>query len=88
MNLTIGSLVYSTAGHDKGNLFVIISEAGEYVYLADGKYRTVKKPKKKNKKHVKPVDREGYSLELIKENAVAADEEIKYFIKRFKRENQ
>ena len=48
--LEVGYLVKSLAGHDKERIYVIIKEQGEYVYLADGKYRTMDKPKRKNKK--------------------------------------
>ena len=46
-----GFLAYSLAGHDKGEIYFIIREAKEYVYVSDGLVRTVEKPKKKNKKH-------------------------------------
>ena len=50
-----GMLASSKAGHDKNEVYVIIKEETEYVYLADGKNRTVDKPKKKNKKHVQII---------------------------------
>ena len=39
-----GSLVRSKAGHDKDDIVVIIGQQGEYVWIADGKRRTVEKP--------------------------------------------
>ena len=45
----------SKAGHDKGALYVIIREEGEYVYVADGRIRTSDRPKKKNRKHVQII---------------------------------
>ncbi|MCM1153857.1 MAG: RNA-binding protein [Roseburia sp.] len=50
-----GMLATSRAGHDKDNVYVIIKEETEYVYLADGKSKTVQKPKKKNKKHIQII---------------------------------
>ncbi|SET35192.1 KOW domain-containing RNA-binding protein [[Clostridium] polysaccharolyticum] len=47
-----GMVVKSLAGHDKTQLYVIISVEGEYVYLADGKCRTMDHLKKKKKKHI------------------------------------
>ena len=44
-----GMLAASKAGRDRGSLYVIIEEAGEYVYLADGRNRTVSRPKRKNR---------------------------------------
>lgn len=32
-----GGLVKSLSGHDKNEIFVILREDGEYLYLADGK---------------------------------------------------
>lgn len=42
----------SLAGHDKGQLYVIWDYDETYVYLTDGRIRTVDKPKKKKRKHV------------------------------------
>ena len=55
MEITIGSLVKSLAGHDKDEVFFILKEEVEYVYLVDGKYRTLARPKRKNRKHVEAV---------------------------------
>ena len=51
----VGLLSMSKAGHDKGALYVIIREEGEYVYVADGRIRTSDRPKKKNRKHVQII---------------------------------
>ncbi|MGI6094744.1 MAG: KOW domain-containing RNA-binding protein [Lachnospiraceae bacterium] len=50
-----GMLAKSLAGHDKGQIYVIESIEGEYVYLADGKHRSLERTKKKNLKHIQPV---------------------------------
>lgn len=85
----VGGLVKSKAGHDRGNLFIIIEESREYVYLVDGIYRTIAKPKCKKKKHVQII---GVSDETLNKKLThgehITDEEIKYFIKCYKRENQ
>ena len=39
----------SKAGHDKGQMYVILKEEGEYLYLVDGKTSCVDKLKKKKK---------------------------------------
>ena len=44
MEITTGTIVKSLAGHDKEEVFFILREEGEYVYLVDGKYRTLDKP--------------------------------------------
>lgn len=48
-------LASSKAGHDKNTVYVIIKEETEYVYLADGRLRTLAKPKRKNKKHIQII---------------------------------
>lgn len=52
-----GSLVYSRAGRDKGELFLVLSEENGYVYLADGDTRRVEKPKKKKLKHINKTNK-------------------------------
>lgn len=49
----LGRLVLSRAGHDKGTYLVIVGAADEeHVLLADGKLRTIEKPKRKKLRHV------------------------------------
>lgn len=48
----MGQVVYSKSGHDKGKSFIVTEIEGEYLYLIDGKCRTIDKPKKKKNKHV------------------------------------
>lgn len=50
-----GMYAISLAGHDKGQMYVIIKEENEYVFLADGYIRTLGNPKKKKKKHIQLV---------------------------------
>ena len=50
-----GMLARSRAGHDAGALYVITEADDTYVYLVDGKIRTLDKPKKKKKKHVQII---------------------------------
>lgn len=49
-----GSIVISLCGRDKGRYFAITAFFDEqYGYIADGKLRTISKPKKKKVKHMK-----------------------------------
>ena len=52
MEIAVGSLVRSKAGHDKGNLFIVLATDGEYAYIADGKNRKAETPKRKKLKHL------------------------------------
>lgn len=51
----VGMLAKSKAGHDKENVYVVINIDDSYVYLADGRIRTLEKPKKKKYKHVQII---------------------------------
>lgn len=55
MDIKTGTIVTSTAGHDKGQLLLVTGADGRFVYLADGKERRLSAPKKKNLKHVRPT---------------------------------
>ena len=50
-----GMLAKSLAGHDKDKVYVIMDLDDTYVYLADGKLRTLDKQKKKKKIHVQLI---------------------------------
>ena len=54
-NLNISDVVVSTAGHDQGELFYVINMDDTYLYLANGKDRTLDKLKRKKRKHVQKV---------------------------------
>ncbi len=75
MDYEVGDMVISTCGHDQGITYVIIEVEGEYLKLVDGKLRILKKPKRKNKKHI----------QLYKRKAMiqipVTNEEIRYAIK-------
>ncbi len=86
-NEDLGMFAVSRAGHDAGNVYVIIREMGGDVYLADGDLKGIDNPKRKNRKHLQII-RKGASVELIgklRNNQAVSNEEIKYTIKsRFK----
>lgn len=77
-----GFLAYSMAGHDKGKVYLIIEEAGDYVYVADGAVRTLDRPKKKNKKHIQIIRIENPRVDIPS----VTDEQIKHFIKLYLRD--
>lgn len=80
-----GMFATSKAGHDKNQPVIIINEDSEYVYVVDGKYRTVEKPKKKNKKHVQLI-KKADNKELIykiEQDLPITNEEIKWAIKQW-----
>lgn len=51
--ITVGRVVRSTAGRDKGRLFLAIGVFDEeHLLIADGDLRKVEKPKKKKLRHL------------------------------------
>ena len=77
-----GMVVKSLAGHDKTQLYVIISVEGEYVYLADGKCKTLDHLKKKKRKHIQPTN---YIDEFITNSERIEDSTIRKLLKNYAR---
>ena len=45
----------SLSGHDKGQYYLVVTEAEEFLFLVNGTTRPLEKAKKKNKKHVQLI---------------------------------
>ena len=54
-DIDISDVVMTTAGRDAGNWFYVINQDPVYLFLANGKDRTLEKPKRKKRKHVQKV---------------------------------
>ncbi len=80
----VGMLATSRAGHDKDSVYVIIREDGEYIYVADGKSRTVERPKRKNRKHVQLIKKK----RMPEPDNGFDDLEIKRVIKEYLKERE
>ena len=76
-----GMLSRSKCGHDAGKVYVIIQVDEAYVYLVDGRIRTLDKPKKKKKKHVQIIC-EQYDV------TDATDVSIKRLLKEWSKEEE
>lgn len=48
-------LATSKAGHDKGELYVIVRSDEDYVYLVNGTNKNIDSPKKKKHKHIQII---------------------------------
>ncbi len=67
--IEIGSVVYSKAGRDNGNCYMVIAvEGNNYYMVVDGEARTLLKPKRKNIRHLRT---KGASLPQIAEKILA-----------------
>ncbi len=80
-----GMLARSKQGHDKGRLFLITEDEGEYVFLADGRYRTVEKPKKKKRKHIQVIKKHPFEKETCGRDVRIKNEDIKRILKEYEK---
>ena len=54
-DIKISDVVVSTAGRDHGEWFYVVNEDPIYLFLANGKDRTLERPKRKKRRHVDKV---------------------------------
>ena len=54
-DINISDVVQTTAGRDAGEWFYVINADPVFLLLANGKDRTLEKPKRKKRKHVQKV---------------------------------
>ena len=50
--LNVGAVVLATTGRERGELFLVLKDEGDFVSIVNGSTRTIENPKKKNKKHL------------------------------------
>ncbi|MCD8158376.1 MAG: KOW domain-containing RNA-binding protein [Clostridiales bacterium] len=82
---SIGQMVYSKNGRDKGEAFIIVGIEGDYLLLADGKRRKLEKPKHKKMIHVQKVNKvDGDIKNKIENNMYLLDSDLRSSLKRFK----
>ena len=54
-DINVSDVVVSLAGRDQGEWFYVVAQDQTYLFLANGKDRTLEKPKRKKRKHVQKV---------------------------------
>ncbi len=90
MDSLVGCFAKSKAGHDKMQLYVITAQEGDFVSLCDGRLKTVENPKQKRRKHIQPISCkvEASLFERLVTNKQISNEEIKYAIKKYLKQEQ
>ena len=73
VEVTVGDLVVSRAGRDKGRPFVVLSAEEGFVYLVDGDLRRLGKPKEKKRMHGEPSPKKGTCRMELAEGLCDAD---------------
>ena len=88
-DINISDVVVSTAGRDQGQFFYVIKEDQNFLYLANGKDRTLDKPKRKARRHVKKVFRsETRVAEKLRAGDKVLNSELRRDLAFFAREMQ
>jgi ribosomal protein L14E/L6E/L27E len=84
---SIGDIVLSAAGRDKGRHFVIMSTEGIFAWICDGDIRKTDCPKKKKIKHLKKTDGHSqYIADKIAEESKVTNNELRRAISEFEEE--
>ena len=87
-DIIISDVVVSIAGRDAGQWFYVIAEDPIYLLLANGKGRTLDKPKRKKRKHVQKVLRsETRVAEKIRSGNKVLNSELRRDLAFLAREN-
>jgi len=88
-DLIIADVVMSTAGRDQGKLFYVIGTDPVYLTLANGKDRTLEKPKRKKRRHIQKVLRsETRVAEKLRLGDKVLNSELRRDLAYFSREMQ
>lgn len=82
-NLEIGQLVYSKAGRDKGNYYLVYAVDNRLgrVYLVDGKKRNAENPKIKNPVHLQKTNivAEQFKAKVLNKSVITAKDINEFF---------
>lgn len=86
--MKVADVVISICGHDIGEWYLVYKVSGKFLYLIDGKNKTLEKPKKKKIKHVLQTNNFADSIALKLSNKQnIQNAEIRKAIKFFKEQN-
>lgn len=79
-----GYFVKSKAGHDAGSIYVILDSDERFVYLSEGRLKTVDNPKKKKRKHLQLInERAEEVMAKLDKGLPVTNEDIKRSIKLY-----
>lgn len=84
-DIQIGWLAKSLAGHDRNQTYVIIDVKANDVLVADGRLKTVEKPKRKSRKHVQLIKVQAMDF-IPEQKATFRNEDIKYALRMYQKQ--
>ena len=83
--MRVGDIVVSICGHDMGEWYIVCEVCNEFVYLIDGKLKTILKPKKKKLKHVLQTKQNANQIaQKLTSKQYLQDAEVRKTLKFFK----
>ena len=82
--INTGDIVISIMGHDRGEYYLVLDCDNDFVYLADGRLKTVNKPKKKNKKHISRLGKCDEFIDIKNSGDNFNDAKLKYLLKNWR----
>ncbi len=78
MEIQVGSVVRSIAGHDMQSLLIVVGYENGMAYCADGRLRRVDSPKKKKLKHLQKFNYVSPRIaKLVKDGAAITNSEVR-----------
>ena len=89
-NLIPGQIVSSIAGRDNGRHYIVVKvDSPDEVWVADGKYRTLERPKRKKAKHLQKQNVIIHDLnEKLTQGEKVYDSALREVLKRFMRSTE
>lgn len=84
IELAKGQIVFSKCGHDKNRVYIVVDILDNYLYLSDGKIRTLENPKKKKIKHVQITNYILSEIETKLQSNECTNDDLKKCIGDFK----
>ena len=82
--INTGDIVISIMGQDRGEHYLVIDCDKDFIYLADGRLKTLDKPKKKNKKHVSRLGKSDEFIDIKNSGDNFNDVKLKYLLKKWR----
>jgi len=81
----IGEIVICTRGRESGRAFYVLQEEENFLYLADGKRRTLEQPKRKKMKHAVVFGRFAHDVtERLEENRPLCNRDLRRALAAFR----
>lgn len=75
--------MYSISGRDAGHYFIVVDIDGKFVYICNGKLRTLDKIKRKNVRHLNASEETNEMLRNRIKEGIATNKEIRTFLSKF-----